>query len=337
MRYRDSGVDIDKANEATRAIARLVKKTWGGEVLSEIGSFGGLFRVPAGMREPVLVSSMDGVGTKLLVARAARRYNTVGQDLVNHCVNDILVQGARPLFFLDYVAAGKVEPDVIASLVSGLAQACAENGCALIGGETAEMPGLYQEGDFDLAGTIVGVVERAAIIDGSSIVPGDVVFALPSNGLHTNGYSLARRIAFETLGLAIDARVDELGATVADEFLRVHRSYLAAVNEIAAVVTIKGLAHITGGGVLENLPRILPDGCGARVERGAWPVPPVFRWIARNGDVVEGEMYRVFNMGLGMLVVVSPEDASRIPSRADGLEVYRAGVIVRGDGSVSVE
>ncbi len=337
MRYRDSGVDIDKANEATRAIARLVKKTWGGEVLSEIGSFGGLFRVPADMREPVLVSSMDGVGTKLLVARAARRYDTVGQDLVNHCVNDILVQGARPLFFLDYVAAGKIEPDMIASVVSGLAKACAENGCALIGGETAEMPGLYQEGDFDLAGTIVGVVERDAIIDGSGIVPGDVVLALPSNGLHTNGYSLARRVAFETLGLAVDARVDELGTTVADEFLRVHRSYLAAVNEIAARVKIKGLAHITGGGVLENLPRILPRGCAARLEKGAWPVPPVFTWLAEKGDVVAGEMHRVFNMGAGMLVVVSAEDADYVPERADGLEVYRAGTIVRGDGTVTVE
>jgi phosphoribosylformylglycinamidine cyclo-ligase len=336
MRYRDSGVDIDKANEATRAIARLVKRTWGGDVLSQIGSFGGLFRVPAGMREPVLVSSMDGVGTKLLVAGAARRYDTVGQDLVNHCVNDILVQGARPLFFLDYVAAGRIEPDMIAAVVSGLAQACAENGCALIGGETAEMPGLYREGDFDLAGTIIGVVERDAIIDGTGIVPGDVVFALPSNGLHTNGYSLARRVAFETLGLDVDARVDELGATVGDELLRVHRSYLAPVNEIAARVKIKGLAHITGGGILENLPRILPAGCGARITRGSWPVPPVFGWIAQHGEVVEGEMYRVFNMGAGMLVVVSAADVARVPSRAAGLGVHRVGEIVRGDRSVAL-
>jgi phosphoribosylformylglycinamidine cyclo-ligase len=314
----------------------LVKKTWGDDVLSQIGSFGGLFRVPSGMRDPVLVSSMDGVGTKLLVARAARRYDTIGQDLVNHCVNDILVQGARPLFFLDYVAAGTIQPEMIASIVSGLAQACGENGCALIGGETAEMPGLYQPGDFDLAGTIVGVVERDGIIDGAGIVPGDVVFALPSNGLHTNGYSLARRVAFDTLGLEIDARVEELGGTVADEYLRVHRSYRAAVDEIAAAVKIKGLAHITGGGVLENLPRILPDGCGARIRRGSWPVPAVFEWIAKHGDVVEGEMYRVFNMGAGMLVVVSAEDAARMPASADGLALSRAGDIVRGDGSVSV-
>jgi phosphoribosylformylglycinamidine cyclo-ligase len=336
MRYRDSGVDIDKANEATRAIGHLVKKTWGGDVLSQIGSFGGLFRVPSGMREPVLVSSMDGVGTKLLVARAAGRYDTIGQDLVNHCVNDILVQGARPLFFLDYVAAGKIEPGMIADVVRGLAQACAENGCALIGGETAEMPGLYQVGDFDLAGTIVGVVEREEIIDGKSIVPGDVVFALPSNGLHTNGYSLARRVAFDTLGLEADAVVAELGTSVADEMLRVHRSYLTPVGEIGAAVKIKGLAHITGGGVLENLPRILPGGCGARIEKAAWPVPPVFQWIARAGDVVEGEMYRVFNMGAGMLVVVAAADAARVPQSAAGLQVYRAGEIVRGDGSVKL-
>ncbi len=333
MRYRESGVDIDKANEATRAIARLAKATWGPEVLSEIGSFGGLFAVPKHYRDPVLVSSMDGVGTKILVARAAGKYDTVGQDLVNHCVNDILVQGARPLFFLDYVAAGKLEPAMIASVVAGLATACKENHCALIGGETAEMPGLYQHGDFDLAGTIVGVVERDRVIDGTSIVAGDVVFALPSNGLHTNGYSLARRVVEQT-GLALDARVDEFGSTVAEELLRVHRSYLASVTAIGEVVRIKGLAHITGGGILENLPRILPDGTGARIRKGTWPVLPVFDYIARQGDVVEGEMYRVFNMGAGMLVVVSGQEAAKVPARAAGLEVFRVGEIVAGDGSV---
>ncbi|MCI0452379.1 MAG: phosphoribosylformylglycinamidine cyclo-ligase [Candidatus Latescibacteria bacterium] len=335
MRYRDSGVDIDKANEATRAIARLAKATWGSEVLSEIGHFGGLFAVPKSYRDPVLVSSMDGVGTKLLVARAARTFDTVGQDLVNHCVNDILVQGAKPLFFLDYIAAGKLEPAMVASVVAGLAQACKENGCALIGGETAEMPGLYQHGDFDLAGTIVGVVERDQVIDGSAIVAGDLVFALPSNGLHTNGYSLARRV-FEQAGLAMDARVDDFGSTVAEELLRVHRSYLASVNEIAGKARIKGLAHITGGGILENLPRILPKTTGARIHKGSWPVLPVFDYIARQGDVVEGEMYRVFNMGAGMLVVVSAQDAAKMPERAAGLTVYRVGEIVEGDGSVTL-
>jgi len=336
MRYRESGVDIDKANEATKAIGRLVGKTWSKSVLSQIGHFGGLFEIPAGYKNPVLVSSMDGVGTKLLVARAARRYDTVGQDLVNHCVNDILVQGARPLFFLDYVAAGVIDPAMIASVVSGLATACQENGCALIGGETAEMPGLYQEGDFDLAGTIVGVVERDRIIDGSHIVPGDVVFALPSNGLHTNGYSLARRVIFDVMKLGIDARVESLRATVADELLRVHRSYLGAVMSLQENVEIRGLAHITGGGILENLPRILPAGCAARIEKGAWPVPAIFDLIAREGDVVEGEMYRVFNMGAGMLIVVPAADAARMPSRVEGLDVYRVGSIVKGSGDVTL-
>jgi phosphoribosylformylglycinamidine cyclo-ligase len=336
MRYRDSGVDIDKANEATREIARLVRTTWKSTVLSEIGHFGGLFRMPPDLEDPVLVSSMDGVGTKLLVARAAGRFDTVGQCLVNHCVNDILVQGARPLFFLDYIAAGALDPQMVASVVSGLAKASRENGCALIGGETAEMPGLYQGGDFDLAGTIVGVVEKSRIIDGSGIVPGDAVFALPSNGLHTNGYSLARRIAFDALGLAIDSRVEELGTTVGDEMLRVHRSYLSAVAAIEVQTKIEGLAHITGGGILENLPRILPPGCGARIEKGTWPVPSVFPWLAKAGDVVEAEMYRVFNMGAGMLVVVSKKDAARVPARAASLDVYRIGEIVPGDRSVEL-
>jgi phosphoribosylformylglycinamidine cyclo-ligase len=335
MRYRDSGVDIDKANQATRAIAKLAKGTWGPEVLSEIGHFGGLFAVPTGYRNPVLVSSMDGVGTKLLVARAAGKFDTVGQCLVNHCVNDILVQGARPLFFLDYIAAGKLEPEMVASVVSGLATACRENQCALIGGETAEMPGLYQHGDFDLAGTIVGVVERDAVIDGSSIVPGDVVFALPSNGLHTNGYSLARRV-IENAGLALDTAVNGLGGTLAEELLRVHRSYLSAVQEIRAAVPIKGLAHITGGGMVENLPRILPERTGARIHKGTWPVLPIFDFLARTGDVVEGEMYRVFNMGIGMLIVIAAHDAARMPERTAGITVYRVGEIVEGDGSVTL-
>lgn len=336
MRYRESGVDIDKANEATRAIARLVGKTWGPAVLSQIGHFGGLFEIPPGYQHPVLVSSMDGVGTKIMVARTAQRYDTVGQDLVNHCVNDILVQGAKPLFFLDYFAAGAIDPSMVAEVVSGLATACAQNGCALIGGETAEMPGLYQEGDFDLAGTIVGIVERDRIIDGSRITPGDVVFALPSNGLHTNGYSLARRVIFDVMKLDVNARAQGLQATVADELLRVHRSYLAAVTSLREQVEIKGLAHITGGGILENLPRIFPAGCAARMEKGSWPVPAIFQLIAREGDVAEAEMYRVFNMGAGMLAVVSSADAARMPSRVEALDVYRAGVIVKGDGGVTL-
>jgi phosphoribosylformylglycinamidine cyclo-ligase len=305
-------------------------------VLSSIGHFGGLFEIPAGYQHPVLVSSMDGVGTKIMVARAAQRYDTVGQDLVNHCVNDILVQGAKPLFFLDYVAAGKLDPAMVAGVVSGLALACEENGCALIGGETAEMPGLYQDGDFDLAGTIVGIVERERIIDGSRIAPGDVVFALPSNGLHTNGYSLARRVIFDVMKLEIDARIESLRTTVADELLRVHRSYLGAVTSLRESVDVKGLAHITGGGILENLPRILPGGCDARIEKGAWPVPAIFDLIAREGDVVEGEMYRVFNMGAGMLIVVAAADLARMPSHTGGLDVYRVGTIVKGERGVTL-
>ncbi len=336
MRYKDSGVDIDKANEATKAIARDVRDTWGEEVLSEVGSFGGLFRLPGGYDDPVLVSSMDGVGTKLLVAIMAGRFDTVGQDLVNHCVNDILVQGARPLYFLDYVAAGTLEPEVIAGVVKGLAVACKENGCALIGGETAEMPGLYQGRDFDLAGTVVGVVEHDRIIDGRSIAPGDVIFALGSSGLHTNGYSLARRIMFDAAGLSVDDRVDELGCSVGDELLKVHRSYLAPVTELMGTVGVKGLAHITGGGVVENLPRVLPAGCAATINAGTWPVPPVFPYLSATGDVPEGEMYRVFNMGLGMLAVVGKEEAGRVPGTLAGHHVHTVGVIVEGDRYVDV-
>ncbi|MDH3197138.1 MAG: phosphoribosylformylglycinamidine cyclo-ligase [Candidatus Krumholzibacteria bacterium] len=331
MRYRDSGVDIDKANEAKKAIRSALQRTWGAEVLSDVGHFGGLFRMPA-LREPVLVSSMDGVGTKLLVARMAERYDTVGQCLVNHCVNDILVQGARPLFFLDYIAAGRLRPEVVAGLVEGLARACEENGCALIGGETAEMPDLYQRDDFDLAGAIVGVVERDALVDGSGIRPGDRVLALPSSGLHTNGYSLARRIVFDVMGQGIDDRVGELGCTVGEELLKVHRSYLREVTALMEAAPVKGLAHVTGGGVVENLPRVLPVGCGARVEKGTWPVPPVFPFLQRHGEVDEAEMYRVFNMGLGMLAVVGAEDAARVPSSLAGTPLYAVGEVVAGAG-----
>jgi len=337
VRYRDSGVDIDKANEAMRSIKESVRKTWGSGVLSDVGHFGGLLRMPEGYGEPVLVSSMDGVGTKLLVARMARRYDTIGVDLVNHCVNDILVQGARPLFFLDYVATGRLDPEMVAALVTGLAGACADNDCALIGGETAEMPDVYQHEDFDLAGAIVGVVERNAIIDGSDITPGDAIFGFPSNGLHTNGYSLARKIIFDGLGLSVETRVDELDATVGEELLRVHHSYLTHVRELSSSATIRGLAHITGGGVVENLPRILPAGCAARIDTGSWPVPPVFPWLAREGDVPDAEMYRVFNMGLGMLVVVPAAEVGSMPATVAGMSVHRVGEIVEGDGYVDVD
>jgi phosphoribosylformylglycinamidine cyclo-ligase len=333
MKYKDSGVNIDRANRAKKGIAERVRSTWGAEVLSDTGAFGGLFAVPADYDEPVLVSSVDGVGTKLLVAVMAGRYDTVGQDLVNHCVNDILVQGARPLFFLDYFAAGSIEPERVGAVVDGLARACRENRCALIGGETAEMPGVYTGDDFDLAGCIVGVVDRKAIIDGSSIVAGDVVLGLPSSGLHTNGYSLARSIFFETMGLNAGDTVDELGCTVGEELLQVHRSYLQPVERMMKTAGVKGLAHVTGGGIVENLPRILPEGCGAHIEKGTWPVPPVFSLMASRGDVDEAEMFRVFNMGLGMLAVVSPDDAKKL-ERTD--ELHRVGEIVAGSRDVAI-
>jgi phosphoribosylformylglycinamidine cyclo-ligase len=336
MKYEDSGVNIDKANEATKAISEFVRKTWGDLVLSEIGHFGGLFRVPSEYTDPVLVSSMDGVGTKIMVAQRAGRFDTIGQDLVNHCVNDILVQGGRPLFFLDYLAAGSLDPEMVVDVVRGLSAACRENGCALIGGETAEMPGLYRGDDFDLAGAIVGVVERDKIIDGSEIQPGDIIFALPSSGLHTNGYSLVRRLIFDELELAVDDYVEEFGCSVAEELLKIHVSYLDCVTSLSKSVTIKGLAHITGGGVVENLPRVLPSGCGAAIRAGSWPVLPVFRYLQEKGGIAEGEMYRVFNMGIGMLIVVSPDDANDVPERLGETPVYRVGEVVTGERSVEI-
>jgi phosphoribosylformylglycinamidine cyclo-ligase len=332
MKYEESGVNIDKANEATRSISRFVKSTWGGNVMSEIGHFGGLFRVPEGYSDPVLVSSMDGVGTKIMVAQKAGRFDTIGQDLVNHCTDDILVQGGKPLFFLDYMAAGRLEPQMVVDVVRGLGIACEQNDCALIGGETAEMPGLYQGDDFDLAGAIVGIVERSEIIDGSGIEAGDVVFAMPSNGLHTNGYSLVRHLVFDELKLGVHDKVEELGCTVADELLKVHVSYLKPVNELTAEVEIKGLAHITGGGLYDNLPRILPAGCGATVRKGSWPVLPVFAWLQDRGSIPEREMFRVFNMGMGMLIVVGREEAGRMPDTSGGIPVHRIGEITSGEG-----
>src|SRR5580765_4595214 len=271
MDYRQSGVDIDAGNETVRRIKSLARGTFTPDVLSEIGSFGGLFKLhPGDFREPVLVSSADGVGTKLKVAFMTGRHDTVGADLVNHCVNDIMVQGAVPLFFLDYLATGRLSPDVAEQVIAGVARGCRENGCALIGGETAEMPGFYGDGEYDIAGFIVGVVERARIIDGRGVVAGDVLIGLPSAGLHTNGYSLARRVFFDVAGYDVRAVVPELGVTAGDALLAPHRSYLGAMKPLVADRLIKGMAHITGGGITENLPRILPEGCGAVVHPGTW-------------------------------------------------------------------
>jgi phosphoribosylformylglycinamidine cyclo-ligase len=308
MDYKSSGVDIDAGTETVRRIKGLARSTFTAGVLSEIGSFGGLFRLdPTAWKDPILVSSADGVGTKLKIAFLANEHRTIGLDLVNHCVNDILVQGARPLFFLDYLATGRLRPDVAEQIVEGLARGCRENGCALLGGETAEMPGFYAEGEYDLAGFIVGAVESETLIDGRSIAIGDVLIGLPSSGLHTNGYSLARRIAFDHLGLSVDAHVEDLGAgTVGEVLLTPHRSYLQAAYPLIAKGAIKGLAHITGGGITDNLPRVFPEGTAARIDRAAWQVPPVFEWLQRAGDVPVDDMFRTFNMGIGLILVCTP-------------------------------
>jgi phosphoribosylformylglycinamidine cyclo-ligase len=304
--YKLSGVDIDAGNEVVRRIRGLARSTFTPGVLSDIGAFGGLFQLEAGRyREPVLVSSADGVGTKLRVAFMANRHATVGVDLVNHCVNDILVQGAEPLFFLDYLATGRLAPDVAEAVVGGMAAACRENGCALLGGETAEMPGFYKDGDYDIAGFIVGVVDRMRLIDGRAVTAGDVLIGIPSAGLHTNGYSLARRIVFEVLGLTVDTHVAELGATVSDALLEPHRSYLPLVRPLLDGGRIKAMAHITGGGITENLPRVLPRGTAAVVDASSWIVPPLFRWLQHAGRVPVADMMRTFNMGIGLIIVAA--------------------------------
>ena len=338
MDYRSSGVDIDVGNEVVRRVRALAKSTFTTGVLSDIGAFGGLFQPDlSGVTEPVLVASTDGVGTKLKVAFLTGRHDTVGIDLVNHCVNDILVQGARPLFFLDYLATGRLSADVSVSVIDGVAQGCKQNGCALLGGETAEMPGFYADGEYDLAGFIVGIVDRARLIDGRAIRPGDVLVGLPASGLHTNGYSLARQIVFDTLQLTVDTEIEGLGVTVGDELLRCHRSYGSVVAPLLAARLVKGLAHITGGGLTENVPRVLPPGTAARVNREAWTVPPVFRFLQQNGQVLDDDMYRTFNMGIGMVVVLAPESSSsaRAALRAAGeVGAVEIGEIIEGDGQV---
>jgi phosphoribosylformylglycinamidine cyclo-ligase len=339
LTYSDAGVDLDRGDAATRGISALVDSTRTEGVLSGVGSFGGLFRMPEGVDQPVLVASTDGVGTKLKVAIMAGRHDTVGEDLVNHCVDDILVQGARPLFFLDYVGLGRLEPGVVEEIVEGIARGCRTNGCALLGGETAEMPDFYAPGDYDLAGTIVGVVEEGGLIDGSAIRAGDVLVGIASNGLHTNGYSLARKIVFERMGLGVDDPFPEMDGSVADELLRVHRSYLPALNGPIARGQIRGMAHITGGGIAGNLRRVLPDGCEARIDRTSWEVPAVFRVLAEAGGVDREEMFRAFNMGVGMICAV-PRDAVDdliVHLGEMGEEGWVMGEVRAGDGGVILD
>jgi phosphoribosylformylglycinamidine cyclo-ligase len=303
--YRQSGVDIEAGDAAVERIKKIARATFTPGVLSEIGAFGGMFRFPSKQfSDPILISSADGVGTKLKVAFMSGIHDTVGSDLVNHCVNDILVHGAEPLFFLDYLATGRLDPEVAALIVTGMGRACEANGCALIGGETAEMPGFYQDGEYDLAGFIVGAVDKPNLIDGRDIAPGDRLIGLPSTGLHTNGYSLARRIVFDVLGLEVDSFIPEVGDTVAGALLRTHRSYLTCMRPLLERKLVKGMAHITGGGIPGNLSRILPAAIDARVHRGTWTIPPLFSFLQKSGQVSDDEMFRAFNMGIGMIVVV---------------------------------
>lgn len=304
IRYRDAGVDIDEANRAVSRIKKLAKATFNAAVCTGIGSFGAGYRL-AGVKKPILITSADGVGTKLKVAILAGRHHTIGEDLVNHCVNDIAVQGAVPLYFLDYFATGKLSADVTVEVVRGLARGCKRNGCALIGGETAEMPGLYRDGEYDIAGFITGVVEESQLVTGKSIVAGDVLLGFPSSGLHTNGYSLARRLLFDVAKYKVDSHVEELGTTVGDELLKVHRSYLAPLRVLCRKRYLKGAAHITGGGITENLPRILPPRCGAVIDTKSWRIPAVFELLRSIGNIPEDDYRRTFNLGIGMIVAVS--------------------------------
>jgi phosphoribosylformylglycinamidine cyclo-ligase len=336
--YKDAGVDIDAANSATERIKKLARTTFNAQTLSEIGSFGGMFSAAfPDVRDPVLVASCDGVGTKLKIAFETGIHNTVGHDLVAHSINDILVQGARPLFFLDYIACGKLDPNVIEQIIEGMTRGCREAGCVLLGGETAEMPGFYPEGEYDIAGFIVGVVDKSRVIDGSRIVAGDVVFGLPAVGLHTNGYSLARKLLLDVAGNKVDTFVPELGCTVGEELLKPHKSYLPALSRlIHHEGIIKGLAHITGGGLVENIPRILPRNVDVALKEANWPVLPVYDLMQKIGNVPREEMLRTFNLGLGMIVVTSPQYADRVRDEfmQAGETFYEVGEVVEGDGKV---
>ena len=327
--YASAGVDVDLGNRLKRRIQSLVRRTHGPQVLGKIGGFGGLFQAnfPA-MHEPVLVASIDGVGTKLKIAFVMNRHDTIGADLVNHCVNDIAVLGARPLFFLDYIGCEKLDLAIFQQLLRGFSRACRSAGCALIGGETAQMPGMYRKGEYDLAGCIVGVVDRAKIVDGRKIRPGDVILGLAASGLHTNGYSLARKILFQKMRLNVGSRLPGSKITIGQELLRVHKNYQALLAKVPAGV-IKGIAHITGGGLVDNLPRILPANCDAVIETKSWKTPAIFQILQQNGDVNPEEMYQVFNMGIGMVVVVGPPNAARVMTI---LRAKQIGQVERGSG-----
>jgi phosphoribosylformylglycinamidine cyclo-ligase len=335
--YADAGVDIDRANRTKKRIKYLAHKTFTKGVLSEIGGFGGLFSIDKQKYlDPVLVSSVDGVGTKLKIAFEMKMHHTIGADLVNHCVNDIAVQGAAPLFFMDYLATGRLEPEVTEKVIEGLAEACKHNGCALIGGETAEMPGFYADSEYDLAGFIVGVVERERIINGKTVQVGDVILGLPSTGLHTNGYSLARKLFFEVAGYTPETYVNELKGKVGNELMQTHKSYWPVIKKLVAADCVSAMAHITGGGITENLPRVLPRGTAAIIEVGTWPVLPIFEHLQKLGNVPQAEMLRTFNLGLGMLLVVPSAKFKKAQTVLEkvGEKAYTVGRVVKGDRKV---
>jgi phosphoribosylformylglycinamidine cyclo-ligase len=337
--YAAAGVNIDAGNEAVLRMKEHVRSTFTPNVLADVGSFGGMFLLDKNtVSEPVLVSSIDGVGTKLKVAQMVGRHDTIGRDLVWHCVNDILVQGARPLFFLDYFGTGRLEPQVAADVVKGLAEGCRAVGCALVGGETAEMPGMYQDGEYDLAGCIVGLVERGRIIDGSRVAPGDALVGLASDGLHTNGYSLVRHVLFDRAGLTVDRFMPEFGKTLGEELLAPHRCYANAILPLLDQFDIHGMAHITGGGFYDNIPRVLPADCQAIVERRTWTPPRIFTLIQELGEVPDVEMYRTLNMGIGMVLVVPAEQAPFLAERLidAGEQAALIGTVVKGSHEVQV-
>ena len=344
--YARAGVDIDLGNRVKATLPQLLASTHRREVLGKVGGFGGLFALDLKRhRQPVLVSSVDGVGTKLKIAFAMDRHDTIGEDLVNHCVNDIAVLGAEPLFFLDYLGTGKLEPHVFTDIIKGFARGCAANRCALVGGETAQMPGFYQKGEYDVSGTIVGVVEKSRMLDGKSIRPGDVVLGLESSGLHTNGYSLGRKIFFDQMKLKPKSRVAELGNTIGDELLKVHVSYglfvqaaLKQFNKAGRAAVVKGLAHITGGGFVDNLPRVLPKNCDVIIRKGSWEMLPIFKMIESNGGVPDEELYQVFNMGIGMTVIVAADKADAVLklARKHRHRGWVIGEVARGRGEARV-
>jgi phosphoribosylformylglycinamidine cyclo-ligase len=336
--YADAGVDISRANRTKQRIKYLAHKTFTRGVLSEIGGFGGLFSVDkTKYADPVLVSSVDGVGTKLKIAFEMDLHSTVGADLVNHCVNDIAVQGAAPMFFMDYLATGSLEPTIAEKVVEGIADACKHNGCALIGGETAEMPGFYPDGEYDLAGFIVGVVDREKIVSGKDVQIGDIVLGLPSNGLHTNGYSLARKLLFEVAHYSPETYVNEIKNKVGNELMRTHKSYWPAVRKLVDAQCVAAMAHITGGGMTENLPRVLPRGTAAVIQLGSWPVLPIFEHLQQLGNVPQEEMLRTFNMGMGMLLVIPSAKFKKAQSVLErvGEKSYTIGRITKGERKVT--